>query len=159
MFKFPIKPKDDLTSKQIALAMIGELLQKYQAVDPKVAILPWATADATSLSPLIDPRGIILMESSTFHTKYTDCFCPKPKQNNWFCMALAHTCPHQHLLSGLDSNMDSWFTDNDCGGWLCAVQGSNSVVLISFFLYSGPFINVDRISEQLQAVSNQASQK
>ena len=110
-----------------------------------------------SLSPLVNPRGLILIESSTFHTKYANCFHPKPKQNNWFCLALAHTCPRQHLLSKNDSNMASWFTDHDCGPWLCTVQGSDLLVPVGFFLYSRQFINVDCISEQLRAVSNQVS--
>ena len=99
------------------------------------------------------------MESITSCTKYANHFHPKPKQNNWFFLALAHICPRKHLLSRNDSTMASWFTNHDCGAWLCAVQGLDLVVLVGFFLYSGPFFNVNRISEQLRAVSNQVLQK
>ena len=54
-FRITTKPKDDLTSEQILLTMIGNLFQKYQDMDPKIAILPWHAKDASSLHPLFDP--------------------------------------------------------------------------------------------------------
>ena len=149
-FKFAIKEKSDLSPDEIALSLIGSLLQTYQAQDPTCAILPWNTKDTSTLHPLTEPGIICMMEISKFRSQYTDRFRPKLKQNCWFCMAIAHTCPSQHLLSGNLSNLASWFDTNDCGAWLCTVQGSDDIVQVGDLLYGGPFINVARVTHSLQ---------
>ena len=74
-------------------------------------------------------------------------------------MSVAHTCPYQHLLSGRNSNMASWFVDHEWGAWPCTVQGSNAVVPVRLFLYSGPFLNVAHLTEHLQKLAHRVFQK
>jgi hypothetical protein len=150
-YKFFIPEKEDCPSDALALNLIGDLLQAYQAQkDPKAAILPWKKSDYDTAHPITDHAVVRTMEVSKFRTMYTDRFRPKAKQNCWFRLAIAHTVPRQHLLSGNLSNLASWFDDNDCGAWACTVQGSDDTVPVGELLYLGPFVDVVRINKQIQ---------
>ena len=59
-------------------------------------------------------------------------------------------CPCQHLLSDNNSNHASWYRDNDWKAILSTVQGSDSCIPLGEFLYSGPYINTNRFTEQIQ---------
>jgi hypothetical protein len=149
-FKFLIPEKKDTSADVVALNMIADLLQAYQAQDPTVAILPWKITDAETLYPIADHSVVRTMESSKFRLSYADRFRPKTKQNCWFSLAIAHTDPNQHLISGNSSNLASWFDDHDCGAWLCTVQGADDTVPVGELLYGGPFLDVVRVKDQLE---------
>jgi hypothetical protein len=162
-YKCLIPGKEDCPSDALALNLIGDLLQKYQSQkDQKAVILPWRKSDYDTAHPITDHAAVLLMEVSIFRATYTDRFHPKhAKQNCWFRLAIAHTVPRQHLLSGNLSNLASWYDDNDCGAWACActVQGSDDTVPVGELLYMGPFVDVVRISDQIQRACHKALKK
>ena len=51
-----------------------------------------------------------------------------------------------------DRNHASWYHDNDCKAFLSTVQGSDNTILLGKLLYSGPFLDANCITEQLQQV-------
>lgn len=158
-YKFLIPEKADVAADFLALGMVADLLKEYQKHDPKVAILPWKKSDAATLHPLTDQATVRFMEVSKFRVNYTERFRPKSKQNCWFRMAIAHSGPRQHLLSGNLSNQASWFDERDSGAWLCTVQGSDDTVPVGDLLYGGPFLDIVRITDQIQQVGTRVFQE
>jgi hypothetical protein len=149
-YKFLIQPDGEDTSDSVALSMISMLLHRYQEDDPGAAILPWKVTAQDTECPITNPDMVTLMEVSKFRNVYTDRFRPKLKQNCWFRLAIAHTKPSQHLLSGNLSNMASWFDNHDSGAWTCTVQGSDDTVPVGELIYTGPFIDSVRVSAQIR---------
>jgi hypothetical protein len=148
-YKFLIQTDGESTSDSIALSMIGSLLCRYQEDDPSAAILPWKVTAQETECPITNPDMVTLMEVSKFPNIYADRFRPKLKQNCWFRLAIAHTKPSQHLLSGNLSNMASWFDNHDSGAWMCTVQGLDDTVSVGELIYTGPFIDLVRVSAQI----------
>ena len=147
-----LQPKSDVSSDEVALLMLGDLIRTLQLSDPKVAVLPWYIKERSSLPPLLDHSSLSFMETSKFCTKYAHCCNRKFDQASWFNLALAHMFPHQHLLSDDDSNRASWNCDNECQAFLSTVQGSDNTIPLGKLLYSGPFLDAKCITEQLQQV-------
>ena len=56
----------------------------------------------------------------------------------------------QHLLSGDTSDNSSWFADHNSAAFPVTVQGSSDTKDLGVFLYSGAFINTDRLTQSLQ---------
>ena len=65
-YHFPIKAKDDLISNKVALAMISNLFQQYHATNDTIAILHWHKKNFSTVSPLVDPPAVLLMEVAKF---------------------------------------------------------------------------------------------
>jgi hypothetical protein len=149
-YKFLIQTDGESTSDSIALSMIGSLLRRSQEEDPGAAILPWKVTAQETESPITNPDMVTLMEVSKFRNTYAGRFRPKLKQNCWFRLAIAHTQPPQHLLSGNLSNMASWFDDHDSGAWTCTVQGSDDTVTVGELIYTCPFIDSVHVSAQIR---------
>ena len=53
------------------------------------------------------------------------------------------------LTSDRDSKMNWWFEENKCGAFLTSVQDSDDVVILGDMLYSGGFIDCERLQQIL----------
>jgi hypothetical protein len=124
------------------------MLEAYQKRDPHVVFLPWSFENWASLPPIMDPQALADLRVSAFRS-YTDGFCPKPNKPCWFKMAISSESP-QNLLSNDSSDTSGWFDDNKCGAFLCPVQDSDSTVPLGDLLYSGSFVNLDRVTASIQ---------
>ena len=61
-----LEPKSDVSSDDIALFKLGDLLRTLQLSDPSVAILPWYLKDRDTLTPLFDHSTLSFMEHFKF---------------------------------------------------------------------------------------------
>jgi hypothetical protein len=148
LLKLHIDTAEDEGTTERALELLGALLETYQKRDIHVAFIPWTFADMDSLPPIMDPIVMANMLVSKFRP-YTDGFRPKPSKPCWFQMAIVSEEP-QHLLSNDYSDASGWFEDNKCGAFLCAVQNSDNTVPLGDLLYSGPFVNPERVAASIQ---------
>jgi hypothetical protein len=148
LIKLHIDPckEDDTTDR--ALEIIGSMLEAYQKHDPQVVFLPWLFENWASLPPIMDRQDLASLSVSKF-CPYTDGFRPKPNKLCWFKMVMSSEAP-QHLLSNDSSNTSGWFDDNKCGAFLCAVQDSDNTIPMGDLLYSGPFVNLERVAASIQ---------
>ena len=88
-FWMVLEPKSNISSNEIALFKLGDLVRTLQVTDPKIAILPWYINDRASLPPLTDYTALSLMEHSKFRTKFAHQFNSKFNQASWFNLLMA----------------------------------------------------------------------
>lgn len=148
LIKLNIDTTDEGGTTDRALELLASLLEAYQKRDPHVAFLPWSFDAWESLPPIVDPKAVASMPVSKFRP-YTDGFRPKPAKPCWFTMAISSEAP-QHLLSDDSSDTSGWFDDNRSGAFLCAVQDSDNTIPLGDLLYSGPFVNLERVTASIQ---------
>ena len=74
-------------------------------------------------------------------------------------MAFSHSIPSQHIVSGDSSNNLSWYDSNQCHSYPATVQGSSETKILGVLLYSGSFINTDRLDNALKDLARRRFQR
>jgi hypothetical protein len=131
------------TAADKALKILSDMFTLIHSRDDSAILLPWKKADMAKKA---------ISDTAHFPKKltdikvYADKFRPKTG-NFWVKLHWASNNDPAHLTSSDRSDNSDWFDDNQAGGYMCTVQGSDDPVSIGDMLFTGGFSDAQRIEE------------
>ncbi|KAL3942656.1 MAG: hypothetical protein SGARI_000192, partial [Bacillariaceae sp.] len=148
--KIPIKADPKKSAPEVLLATLKDLYSMILRTEPSVIILPWRNADMPKYRAITSPDSIPSNKMSDFKP-YSTPARPKNGSDVWIKMHFAHDGQSVHLTSLNGSDTAYWFDDHNASSFEQCVKGSDDVVRLAAFVYSGDFLNPKNIQKFMQA--------
>jgi hypothetical protein len=129
-----------------------ELLKGYfmccQTEDASVLILAWKITDQESVTPISHPD--FFPKTLTELQPYTDKLRVKNNATSWFKICIASDNDPLFLTSAKISPLYQWFDTQKGGAYTSLVQDSDDPADLCDLLFSGPFVDHVRVTQQIQ---------
>ena len=155
VIKLSIKPKENQSPNVVFINLFKKLMTAYQTEDPSVLLRPWKIK--SSASEITDPENLPTQIND--YKEYADRLRILANRDCWFKVHFACNGFPSNLTSNMDSASHHWFQDNQAAAFLAVVQDSDDTIDLGHLMFSGPFIDHIRLTEQIRVACTRIDPK
>ena len=145
LYKFLMNTPAGKSPNQVQYDLIKTLYKAYKQEDATFVYCGWKKGSKKIIACIDDFPD----DFDEFRKFYAEGLRTRTKGTNWFKMRAGWSKAVTGLTSDRDSKMNWWFEENKCGAFLTSVQDSDNVVILGDMLYSGGFIDCERLQQIL----------
>ena len=142
-----IKSSKKKTPNQLLHQCIADMFRNFKEEDDRVMIMPWKFKDSAEKPGITTTLNF--PDSYAELRPYLERCRPKSNSNCWTKIRIAMDLEANEFVSQAGSAMCHWYDDHECLAFRCPVQASDKTAIIGAFLYSGKFIDAERLNECL----------
>ena len=146
VIKLSIKPKENQSPNVVFINLFKKLMAAYQTEDPSVLLRPWKIK--STAGEITDPENLPTQIND--YKEYADRLRILANRDCWFKVHFACNGFPSNLTSNMDSASHHWFQDNQAAAFLAVVQDSDDTIDLGHLMFSGPFIDHVRLTEQIR---------
>ena len=132
--------------------LMHAMMRDFKMEDDGFVMVPWkttASANLVALKKIEDMPD----EFSQFRHYFDQCR-PKADSDVWVKMRFGGNLRPEDYTSAANSSTGWWYDNNGCKGFTSHVQDSEKTEFIGCFLYSGQFVDHERMTTEIITALN-----